>query len=256
MKKYVFYFLLISFLTNCTASKNDEKAEINLSSEEDEKRKLDEEIEKNGKVISKQIAYDWDKNKMNDTFLLTYFDEVFIAKINGRESKTESTGTSFGSLSEKGFALNNKIKDSTFIFINFTPDQEHLILKDRGDFGGSILNIFNLENDKVNKIWEGFGEIIELKDLDEDESPEIVLKDIVSDPGSIEGYDYINFAMFRVYKYQDGNIHKDSTLSVKYNLEYTPDFQETLGMQTPVRARKHLSNSNGFDLIIDIGKQD
>lgn len=254
MRKYVFYILLIASLTNCTSSKNDEKTEINLPAEEEDKRKLDQEIEKNGKVISKQIIYDWDKNKMNDTFLLTYFDEVFIAKVNGIESKTGSTSTVFGSLSEKGFVENNKIKDSTFIFINFTPENEHLILKDIGDFGGPILNVFNLENNKVNKIWEGFGEIIELKDLDADESPEIVLKDIVSEPGSVEGYDFINFALFRVYKYQDGNILKDSTLSVKYNLEYTPDFQETLGMQKPVRARKHLSNSNGFDLIMDIGK--
>ncbi len=245
MKTKPIYIIGIILLFSCSTKErnsNNSLSEIKSVNENNEPY--------NGNVL----VYDWDRNGVLDTFQLDEYKENVLCKINGTISKIESGSTQFGSLSEPGFQSNNKVKDSLFCFVNLNADKEVLMLKDLGDFSGPILFIYELDGNKPKKSWEGFGDIIRLADIDNDNLYDIVLKDIVNDPGSYSEYDFIEYPLYRVYNYQNNEVQLDTSLSAKYNLKNNPRFEETIGMKKPLRARKRPSNSDTFDLIIDAEK--
>jgi hypothetical protein len=201
------------------------------------------------------VQYDWDKNGTEDTFEFVNDNEDVIINFNGTSHKFSTTSTFYDKFAEPSVLKYNQIKDSTFIFLRINPKTEALLLKDKGDFSGPVLNLWTYEPDnKIKKIWEGTGEFTEVADLDKNGSLEFVMEDIQSEPGYTVEYVFVSFTLFKVYTFRNNQLIIDPQLSHNYNIRHKPFYEKTIGMKTPVLARSRKSNAIDFNLVLDLNE--
>lgn len=200
------------------------------------------------------VIYDWDKNGVRDTFTFAHDNEEVVMQINAHTYRFSTLSTVYEKFSEPSVLLNNQLADSCFIFFKLDPQTEVLLLKDKGDYSGPILNVWTYKNKQVSKIWEGEGGFVKFSDLDGNNSVEFILEEIQFEPGSTKEYEFVNYTLFKVYTYSKGEIRLDSLLSHEYNLRHKPTYGKAVQMKKPVLARRIGSNSIEFDLLLDLAQ--
>jgi hypothetical protein len=197
--------------------------------------------------------YDWDKNGEEDKFTLATDKEEVIMHINGYTYRFSTISTVYEAFSHPSVLTKNLLGDSCFIFFKIDPQTEVLLLKDKGDYTGPILNIWTYSpNKRVSKIWEGGGTFVALTDLDGNNSVEFVLEEIQFETGTSQDFEFVNYTFYKVYNFSKGEIRLDSVLSQGYNLRHKPGFKRALQMKKPVWARRIGSNSHEYPLLLDL----
>ena len=201
------------------------------------------------------VNYDLDNNNIIDSFQISgeYSNEIENLNIwlNKNKFTFSVEEVSFDKFTNKNILNKNLIQNNHFLFLQLTPTQKGLLMRDRGDFAGEAHYLYTYEKNQIKRIWFDQESLIEINDLDRDSKVEFVTETSEGEPGFKNGYDFVEYTLFKVFSVKKLAPELDTALSYKYNLAHKAGFAKSLLMRSPVMA-KETTESEGKYRLLDL----
>jgi hypothetical protein len=199
------------------------------------------------------LNYDIDHNGVVDSFQISGDSEDEIEKLeiwfNKKKFAFSIEEVAFDKFEDKKILNKNLIKNNYFLFIQLTPTRKGLLIRDRGDFAGEAHYLYTYDNGQIIRTWFDQEALIDIIDLNGDNKVEFVTETSQGEPGFKNGYDFVDYTLYKVFSQRQLKFELDTSLSTKYNLDNKPDFGKYLLMKTPVLAKETTESYDKYRLM-------
>lgn len=188
------------------------------------------------RVIIEQVGIDMDNDGIIDTFKLTAAldTDTLIALVNSKHIELGTVSTFYTTIENPKVHSENEINSTYFHFFKTEDGGMVLLLKEMGDYAGPTFDFYSVIDNEFGLLFTIQREIIEIIDYGTQPNLSMVFKAITTEPGSMQGYTFVNYPLYEVYVVKENEVIYDSLRSVEYNLKHDSNFVEYQKMKQPV----------------------